>query len=109
LVLDLLSQGFDRYGFKVFKADNGIDAWELFKNEHIDFVLNDIWMPGIHGKDLCYRIKSKAPDVKIAVMTGGPFNVASELIKDGIVDYFFPKPLKLIDVCEFFLAEVQSV
>ena len=39
VILDLLSVMFEKYGFKVFKAENGLDGWNLFKNKDIDFVL----------------------------------------------------------------------
>ena len=108
MILDLLSQRFKKIDFQVFKADNGIDAWNIFKREQINFVLTDIRMPGIDGIELCHRIRNQSPETIIAVMTGGSSNVAEELLKNGTVNYFFPKPLKVIEVCKSFLAEVQT-
>jgi ActR/RegA family two-component response regulator len=30
MILSLLSLGFEKYGFKVLKAENGLDAWNIF-------------------------------------------------------------------------------
>ena len=46
VILDLLSVMFEKYGFNMFKAENDLDRWNLFKNKDIDFVLTDMMMPG---------------------------------------------------------------
>jgi DNA-binding response OmpR family regulator len=95
------------FGFQVFEVDNGIDAWNTFQKEQIDVVLTDINMPGLDGKELSHRIRNQSPSTIIAVMTGGAYDVATDLIEDGTVNYFFPKPLKLIELCKSLMAEVQ--
>ena len=100
LIVDLLTQAFERCGLKVFKAENGLDAWNLFNSEQIDFVLTDIQMPGLNGKELSRRIRNQSPCTKIAVMTGGKIDVATELLKDRTVNYFFLKPFDLNNICK---------
>lgn len=39
IILDQLSLGFKKCGFKVFKAEGGLNAWNLFNSESIDLVL----------------------------------------------------------------------
>lgn len=95
MIVDLLTFGFERYGVKVFKAENGIDAWNLFNRETIDTVITDIQMPGLNGKELSRRIRNQSPLTKIAVMTGGKIDIAMELLKDGTANYFFRKPFDL--------------
>jgi len=106
-ILRLLSQGFKKSGFKVFEANNGIDAWNLFNKEHVDFVLTDICMPGLEGNELSYLIRNQSPDTIIAVMTGSEFDTASDLLKDGTVNYFFPKPFNFMDIHKCFMAEAH--
>ena len=105
-ILRLLSRGFNKYGYKVFEANNGIDAWNLFSKEHVDFVLTDICMPGLEGNELSYLIRNQSPSTIIAVMTGSEFDTASDLLKDGTANYFFPKPFNFVDVHKSFMAEV---
>lgn len=108
MIVDLLAFGFEKHGFKVFKAENGLDAWNLFNNEPVDIVLTDIQMPGINGKELSIRIRNQSPHTKIAVMTGGEIDVAAELVQAGTADYFFPKPFDLKTICRIFEAETQA-
>jgi two-component system response regulator VanR len=106
-ILRLLSRGFKKCGFKVFEANNGIDAWNLFNKEHVDFVLTDICMPGLEGNELSYLIRNQSPGTIIAVMTGSEFDIASDLMKDGTVNFFFPKPFNFMDIHKSFMAEDQ--
>ena len=107
MLVELISLGFERHGFGVFKAYNGLDAWIFFMNNDIDFVLTDLQMPGLSGRELSHRIRNHSPHVKIAIMTGGENDVAAELLKDGTVDYFFPKPFNIKRICQLLMAEAQ--
>ncbi len=106
-ILRLLSKWFKKFGFKVFEANNGIDAWNLFNKEPVDFVLTDICMPGLEGKELSCLIRNQSPGTIIAVMTGSEFDIANDLLKDGTVNYFFPKPFNFMDIHKSFMAEPQ--
>jgi DNA-binding response OmpR family regulator len=108
VILDLLAVMFEKYGFKVFKAENGLDGWNLFKNKDIDFVLTDLMMPGLNGQELSTRIRKQAPFVKIGMMTGGETDFAAGLLKDGTVDYFFTKPFDIKNVCMMLTEEAPA-
>jgi DNA-binding response OmpR family regulator len=95
MLVELISLFIEKHAFRVFKAYNGLDAWNLFKIEDIDFVLADLQMPGLNGRELSHRIRNHSPFIKIAIMTGGAIDVAAELLKDGTADYFFPKPFNI--------------
>jgi two-component system response regulator (stage 0 sporulation protein F) len=105
IIREVLSHGFLRFDFKVFTAENATDAWIIFNSEHIDFVVTDIWMPGLNGMDLSRRIKIKSPFTKIALMTGGETEGVQELIDDGTVDHFFWKPFDIQNICKIFSNE----
>jgi DNA-binding response OmpR family regulator len=107
MLVELISLCFERHGFAVFKAYNGLDAWNIFMNNDIDVVLTDLQMPGLNGRELSRRIRTQSPYVKIAIMTGGDNNVAAELLKDGTVDYFFPKPFNIKSICKLLIVEAQ--
>ena len=105
IIREVLSHGFLRFDFKVFTAENATDAWIIFNSEHIDYVVTDIWMPGLNGMDLSRRIKIKSPFTKIALMTGGETEGVQELIDDGTVDHFFWKPFDIQNICKIFSNE----
>jgi DNA-binding NtrC family response regulator len=66
-------------------------------------------MPLMDGKELSKRIRNQSTKTKIAVMTGGETDLASELIQNGIADYFFPKPFDIKSICRVFVIEAQNV
>jgi DNA-binding response OmpR family regulator len=107
MLVELIALCFEKHGFMVFKAYNGLDAWNILKNKEINFVLTDLQMPGMNGKELSHRIRNQLPFTKIAIMTGGENNGAAELLKEGTVDYFFPKPFNIKRICRLLTAEAQ--
>lgn len=109
MIVGLLAIGFEKHGFTVFKAENGLDALNLFNSEQVDFVLTGIQMPAMDGEELSKRIRKQSPITKIAVMTGGKVDVASGLIQHGIVDYFFLKPFDIKSICRIFVTEALAV
>ena len=86
-------------------AENGSDALDLFKREHIDLVLTDIIMPGFNGKELARRIKNESPRTRIALMTGAEEEDMEELLNNGTADYFFLKPFDINYMCKTFIGE----
>src|ERR1700712_2464376 len=55
----ILLRRFQRQGFEVVEADNGITALELIESHDFDLVLLDVMMPGINGNETLRRIRSQ--------------------------------------------------
>ena len=108
MLLELLANGFEMFGFNVWKADNGLDAWNLFKSEKVDIVLTDIRMPYLNGLELSRLIRNVSPKTTIALITGGDGDVAAKLVKDGTADCFFTKPFDLKNVCKTLITQAQK-
>jgi len=60
---------FQRDGFEVLTAEDGIAARELVAREYVDVVLTDIKMPKLDGVALLSAIRQSAPDVIVMMMT----------------------------------------
>jgi phosphoserine phosphatase RsbU/P len=45
-------------GVEVLVAEDGDQAWEIFQQQDVRFVISDWMMPGCDGPDLCQRIRS---------------------------------------------------
>lgn len=60
---------FQRDGFDVVTAEDGIAARDLVAREYVDIVLTDIRMPRLDGVALLKSLRESAPDVIVTMMT----------------------------------------
>src|SRR5687767_14379515 len=60
---------FQRDGFEVLTAEDGISARDMIAREYVDVVLTDIRMPRLDGVSLMKSIRESAPDVIVTMMT----------------------------------------
>jgi two-component system response regulator PilR (NtrC family) len=60
---------FQRDGFDVLTAEDGVAARETIAREYVDVVLTDIRMPRLDGVSLLKSIRDTAPDVIVTMMT----------------------------------------
>jgi two-component system response regulator PilR (NtrC family) len=60
---------FQRDGFEVLVAGDGVEALELIAREYVDVVLTDIRMPRMEGTELLTAASELAPDAIICMMT----------------------------------------
>lgn len=64
----LLKAYFIKSGYKIYEAENGINALEVFKNNKIDLIILDIMMPYMDGWTVCKNIR-KNSEVPIIILT----------------------------------------
>ncbi|HLF19797.1 MAG TPA: response regulator [Bacteroidota bacterium] len=70
LVRKMVTLWFEREGFTVIAAENGIEGLHLAIQEKPDVVLLDIMMPGLHGFEVCKKIREQPSLAKtIVIMT----------------------------------------
>lgn len=82
-------------GFSVLKAEDGLKALQILKQEVPEVVLLDIWMPGIDGIETLTRIRKRYPEVQVIMISGhGNIETAVRATKLGAFD-FIEKPLSL--------------
>jgi two-component system response regulator PilR (NtrC family) len=60
---------FQRDGFEVLIAEDGLVARDMVAREYVDVVLTDIRMPALDGVSLLKSIRESAPDVVVTMMT----------------------------------------
>lgn len=79
-------------------AENGYEAYELFKSGNVNLILTDINMPVMNGLELCQKIKEINPNQKMIILSGyNEFHLAQEAMKYG-VKHFLLKPLVTDDL-----------
>jgi CheY-like chemotaxis protein len=58
----------EKQGYRVFLADDGVQAVDVFRREHPDLILMDIKMPNMDGYEATRRIKSINGDTFVPVI-----------------------------------------
>lgn len=89
-----------KLGYDVLEASNGQEAIEIFekRKEEINFVILDMIMPEMSGKETFNRLKEIKPEVKVFVSSGYTADsVAKEIIHSGAKG-FIQKPYTLSEL-----------
>ena len=90
--LDSLEEMFKAKGLSVVKASDGLQAYEVFKQERPDLIVLEAMLPRLHGFDLTQKIYSETKgSVPVVIVTGlykGPQYKNEALRSFGASDYF---------------------
>jgi len=93
-----VSKTLQRVGYIVAEAASGEEALDAMTDQEFDVVLTDIRMAGIDGIELLRRVKEKAPDAIVILMTGyASLGNAVEALRLGAHDYLI-KPSSSQDI-----------
>jgi len=82
-------------GYDVFEAADGEQGIAVIRSGDppINAIICDLDMPRVNGMEAIAYFHAHCPSVPVIVMTGtGDLNIATELYKQGIVD-FLSKPV----------------
>lgn len=79
--------------YEVADVDNGLDALEIIKNDHVDLVLCDIKMNKMDGMEVLSEGLSLKPDLPFIMISGhGTIETAVEASKRGAYDFISKPP-----------------
>jgi len=94
-ILGITSEYFQRKGYRVVTANNGIEAKKILKQEQIDCCFTDINMPEMNGLELAEHIWVTDNTIPVVIMTAYPsLDNTIRTIQNGVVD-FLTKPVNL--------------
>ncbi len=87
--------------------ENGLEAIEFIKNNEVDIVISDIYMPQMDGLQLSKLIHEKYPQIVVIILTGyDHFEYAQQAIRYSVKDFLL-KPITA-DELENVLKRVKS-
>ncbi len=81
--------------YAVFAAGDGFEGLATLKQEAVDLVILDVWLPNLGGIDVLKEIKQEYPEIEVIVISGhANIDLAVRAVKLGAFD-FLEKPLSL--------------
>jgi two-component system, NtrC family, response regulator PilR len=91
---------FQRNGFEVLTAEDGMVARDIVAREFLDVVLTDIRMPRLDGVQLLQSVRSIAPDVVVLMMTAHwtRDSVEWKQARDFGAEALFEKPFRDVNL-----------
>lgn len=102
ILRDRLAMAFRQRGFRTETAANYDEALVVFNERPTELAVLDLRMPGRSGLDLLQRIKSKAPDCQVVMLSGfGSIAAGIDAIRAGAVN-FLSKPADADEILATF-------
>jgi DNA-binding response OmpR family regulator len=99
LILETVAHSLSREGYDIIKATDGLDCMSKLKNNNIDLIITDLYMPNLNGLEVISLLnnehKSKIP-IMVLSAAGAEENVLKAF--DMGVDDFMVKPFSLIEL-----------
>jgi CheY-like chemotaxis protein len=75
-VCEMLQQA----GYETISVENGRFATQIHRNDPIDIIVTDLFMPETDGLEIIYQFRHEYPDVKIIAVSGGGSRGQVELL-----------------------------
>lgn len=80
---------------QVLTGADGFEGLAILKEELVDLVILDVWLPNMGGIDVLKEIKKEYPDIEVIMISGhANIDIAVKAVKLGAYD-FLEKPLSL--------------
>lgn len=90
---ELLERALSGAGYTVLTAVDGQTGLDRFRQQSVDLVVMDIYMPGMNGPTAMLKILREKPEVKVIVLSGA--HIGTELVN------FLPTMEQLGASCTF--------
>ena len=89
-----------KQGFNIYIATNGVEAFDILENNHVDLIISDIMMPKMDGYEFTENVRKINEEIPILMITAkDDFISKQKSFLIGIDDYM----VKPIDVNEMIL------
>ncbi len=98
VLADRIAEGLRDAGFAVDTAYDGVAAWEKLTVNGYDLTVLDRDLPGLHGDEICRRLRAHIPASRILMLTAaGELNDRVTGLSVGADDYL-AKPFAFVEL-----------
>jgi two-component system cell cycle response regulator DivK len=103
----LMCRLLDKYGYKAFEAKTGKEGIEMVLEKRPDFVLLDIQLPDMNGKEVLKMIRQNEITKNISVIAVTSFAMSGdrERLMEAGCDGYIEKPIDP----EVFITQIEKV
>jgi len=105
-IIELVELYMMKDGIKVYKAENGAEALEVFDNEKIDLAIVDIMMPKVNGFELIKGLREKS-QIPIIVLSARIDYTDKILGLDLGADDYITKPFNPLELVSRVKAQLR--
>jgi DNA-binding response OmpR family regulator len=107
----LITSALEDEGYDLSEAADGLEAYNLVRNEKPDLIILDVMMPGLTGFELCVKLKQDpAMDGIIVIMLTAKGQERDRLESEQAgADYYLRKPFSPIELANIVKSLLESV
>ena len=105
-LLDILELYLEREGIAIFKAEDGIEAMKIFRQEQVHLVLLDIMMPGLDGFAVLRKIRENSR-IPVIMLTAKSQDYDKILGLEIGADDYITKPYNPLEVVARIKAQLR--
>ncbi len=100
---------FSKYFNKVHGAQNGKEAWNIYKQERPNVIILDINMPELSGLEVAHMIREIDNECKIIMLTAySDLEKLLEAMKLNLTEYLI-KPAKKVDLEKIMITTIDDL
>lgn len=106
----LVAAGFEREGYAVLQADNGIDGLRIAEQEKPELIILDLVMPGLLGFEVCKSLRENSAfsNTPIIVMSAKAYKPDIDKALELGADAYIVKPIELEELMQIVREQMQK-
>jgi DNA-binding response OmpR family regulator len=91
-IIQLARMYFEREGFRVSEANDGLSGLKAIEDQRPDLVVLDVMLPGMDGFEVCKRVRAGNNDIPILMLTARDDDIDKILGLELGADDYLTKP-----------------
>ncbi len=102
MIVQMLKQMLEQYGYTIIDSANSIEAYEAFCKhpQDIDLLITDLTMPGMTGLDLARKMKQLRNDLPVILITGYSETISDEVKQRYGIRHVLTKPVITMEITD---------